>query len=40
MSLIFGLYVGAWFVLWLSLFAWAKIRFPDSAAGKVAATIC
>lgn len=40
MNGVFGLYFGAWLVLWLSLFAWVKIRFPDSAPGKVLATIC
>lgn len=40
MQLIFGLQVGAWLLLWLAAFAWVKIRFPDSSAGKVLATIC
>lgn len=40
MSGIFGLYVGAWLVIWLTAAAWVKVRFPDSAVGKWAATIC
>jgi hypothetical protein len=40
MQLAYGLQFGAWLILWLSLFAWVKIRFPDSSAGKVLATIC
>lgn len=37
---VYGLYFGAWLVLWLSLFAWVKIRYPTSAPGRVLATIC
>ena len=37
---VYGMYFGAWLILWLSLFAFIKIRFPDSAPGKVLATIC
>jgi len=40
MQLAFGLQSLAWLLLWLSAFAWVKIRFPDSAPGKVLATIC
>lgn len=40
MSGVFGIYVGAWIIFWLSVLAWLKIRFPNSAPGKVAATIC
>lgn len=37
---VFGLYFLAWLLLWLSAFAYVKIHFPDSAPGKVLATIC
>lgn len=40
MQLAYGIQFGAWLLLYLSLFAWIKIRFPDSAPGKVLATIC
>jgi hypothetical protein len=39
MQLIFGLQVGLWLLLWLTAFAWVKMMFPDSAPGKVLATI-
>lgn len=40
MQAVYGLQFGAWLLLWLALFAWVKIRFPDSVPGKVLATIC
>ena len=40
MNAVYGLYFGAWLVLWLSLFAWIKIRWPQSLPGKVLSTIC
>jgi hypothetical protein len=40
MQAVYGLQFGAWLLLWLSLFAWVKIRFPDSIPGQVLATIC
>ena len=39
MNAIFFLYFGANLLLWLSLFAFIKIRYPDSPPGKVLATI-
>ena len=39
MQAAFGLQFGAWLLLWLSLFAWVKLRFPDSAPGRVLAAI-
>jgi hypothetical protein len=39
MQLAYGLQFGAWLILWLSLFSFVKIRFPDSTPGKVLATI-
>ena len=39
MQVAYGLQFGAWLLLWLSVFAWVKIWFPDSAPGKVLATI-
>lgn len=35
MQLVVGLHFGAWLVLWLTLFAWVKLTYPDSAAGRV-----
>lgn len=40
MQAIYGLQFGAWLLLWLAVFAWVKIRFPDSPPGRVLATIC
>lgn len=40
MQLVYGLQFGAWLLLWLSAFAFIKIRFPGSAPGKVLATVC
>lgn len=40
MQAAFGLQVGAWILLWLSLFAFVKIRYPNTTPGKVLATIC
>jgi hypothetical protein len=40
MQAVFGVQVLAWLLLWLSVFAWVKIRFPDSAPGRVLAVIC
>ena len=31
---------GAALLLWLTLFAWVKIRFPDTPPGRVLAVIC
>lgn len=39
MQTVFGIQVLAWMLLWLSAMAWIKIRFPNSSAGKVLATI-
>lgn len=40
MTGIYALQFGAMLLLWLSLFAWVKIRYPNSTPGKVLATIC
>ena len=40
MNAVYGLYFGAWLILWLSLFAWIKIRWPQSIPGQVLSTIC
>lgn len=39
MQLVYGLQFGAWLVLWLSVFSYIKIKYPDSSAGKIFATI-
>lgn len=35
MQLVVGLHFGAWLVLWLSLFTWVRLSYPNSAAGRV-----
>lgn len=40
MQAAYGIQFIAWLLLSLSLFAWVKIRFPDSIPGRVLATIC
>jgi hypothetical protein len=39
MQTAYGLQFGAWLLLWLCAFAYIKLHFPDSAPGKVLATI-
>jgi hypothetical protein len=39
MQLAFGLQVGAWLVLWHVLFAFIKLRYPDSFAGQTLSVI-
>lgn len=35
MQLAVGLHFGAWLVLWLALFTWVRLMYPDSAVGRV-----
>lgn len=35
MQLIVGIHFGAWLVLWLTLFAWVRLAYPDSAPARV-----
>lgn len=40
MQTAYGLQFLSWLLLYLSLFAFIKLRWPDSAPGKILATIC
>lgn len=35
MQLAVGLHFGAWLVLWLTLLAWVRLTYPNSAPGRV-----
>ena len=35
MQLAVGLHFGAWLILWLTLFAWVRLSYPNSAPGRV-----
>lgn len=35
MQLAVGLHFGAWLILWLTLMAWVRLSYPNSAPGRV-----